>query len=117
MMTPEIGAMQPEFGLEVLSADGRVLVRALGEIDLATAGKVQSTIDELLDHGSATVVVDLQGVTFLDSSGIGALIGCHQRATELGSELWIRIGDSPARRPLELTGALEYLHVELDDKH
>jgi anti-anti-sigma regulatory factor len=64
---------------------------------------------ELLDEGFAHVVIDLRRVTFLDSSGIRALIAAHRRGQTLGARLSIRAGATGSRRALEITRALDYL--------
>ena len=45
-----------------------------GELDIGTAPKLEEAVDRALDDGCREVVLDLGGTTFLDSSGLGALI-------------------------------------------
>jgi anti-sigma B factor antagonist len=99
-------------GLEIRPDRDRVIVCPSGDVDLANAGNVEETIVELLERGFASVVVDLRGVTFLDSSGIRALIVAHNRAHELGARMPIILGGRCTRRPLEITGVLGYLDVD-----
>jgi anti-sigma B factor antagonist len=101
--------MDSDFSIDVSPDRERVFVRAAGEIDLATAGKLEEAITELLDRGFRHVVVDMRKVTFLDSTGIRTLIACHNRAHGVDARMPVLIGNSPARRPLEITGVLEYL--------
>ena len=89
----------------------RVTVRAVGEIDLATAADLEDPLSELLDRGFGHVVLDLQGVTFMDSSGVRVLISAHQHAEVLGAALSIVVGMSRIRQTLELSGAIDYLGV------
>jgi anti-anti-sigma factor len=89
----------------------RVTVRAAGEIDLATAPEVEGPLLELLDNGFRHVVLDLQRVTFMDSSGVRVLITAHQRAQDLDAGLSILVGTSRVRQTLELSGAIDYLAV------
>jgi len=55
--------------------DGRAIVAVGGEIDVYTAPKLRDQITELVGHGSYHIVVDLEAVEFLDSTGLGVLVG------------------------------------------
>jgi anti-sigma B factor antagonist len=104
-----VASMNSDFSIDVSPDRERVFVRPAGEIDLATAGKLEEAITELLDRGFRHVVLDIRKVTFLDSTGIRTLIACHNRALRMDARMPVLVGDSPARRPLEITGVLEYL--------
>jgi anti-sigma B factor antagonist len=69
--------------------DGITVVRCVGEIDVATAPRMRDRIARLQVDGPARVVVDLSEVTFIDSLGLGALIGVHKRARVLQGSLVI----------------------------
>ncbi len=59
-----------------------------GEIDLATAPRLREHVVRLVtEHAGRPVVVDLTGVTFCDSLGLGVLVGAQRRARSLGGEL------------------------------
>ncbi len=60
------------------------MVAARGEVDVATAPALRAAVDEALDRGPADVVVDLPGVTFIDSTGLGVLIGARRRCLDAG---------------------------------
>ncbi|MBO0746299.1 MAG: STAS domain-containing protein [Candidatus Dormibacteraeota bacterium] len=98
--------------LEIKPDRDRVIVCPAGEIDLANASTLQETVVELLERGFGCVVIDLRGVTFLDSSGIRALILSHNRAQELGARTPVILGGPCTRRPLEITGVLDYLDID-----
>ena len=102
----------PDFGLEVTTDHERVIVRVSGEVDLATAGALETGIIDHLDRRDARIVVDVRAVSFIDSSGIGALIAADQRARELHASVSFIIGDGQTRRVLELTGLIDYLQTE-----
>ena len=97
--------------VEIAPDRERVTVRVVGEIDLATAPEIERPVVELLDSGFEHVVLDLHGVTFMDSSGIRVLISTHQHAEARGARLSITIGTSRIRQTLELSGAFDYLAV------
>jgi anti-sigma B factor antagonist len=61
--------------LTTREADGKTIVAVGGEIDVYTAPKLRDKITELVGQGSYRLVVDMQQVEFLDSTGLGVLVG------------------------------------------
>jgi anti-anti-sigma factor len=101
-----------KFHVEIEPDRQRVIVRPVGDVDLASATDVELPLFELLDRGFAHVVVDLRRVTFLDSSGIRMLVNAHKHAEQLGARVSVRLGGEASRRALEITGMLDYLDIE-----
>jgi anti-sigma B factor antagonist len=66
--------------------------RLTGEIDTYTVPEVRAAFDELAVAGGGTVVVDLREVTFMDSSGLGAIIGLFHRVQAAGARLQLVCG-------------------------
>lgn len=60
-----------------------------GEIDVYTAPKLKAELVATIESGCANVVVDLEGVTFIDSSGLGVLVSALRRARERGGAVRI----------------------------
>ena len=87
---------------------GVIVVR--GEIDAATA----SMLDEALEGVRGTVVLDLGGVTFMDSSAVRVLLRHHQRREDAGAELVLIELSRSVRRVLEAAGVAEYLGLTCD---
>jgi anti-sigma B factor antagonist len=91
--------------------DGHTLVFVLkGSFDIATAPSVRAALTDASD-GKQDVIVDLTGLEFLDSTGLGALIGAHRRASEKGGFLRLIVGDGPILRLLNITGLIRVLAV------
>jgi len=61
--------------LTTREADGKTIVAVGGEIDVYTAPKLRDKITELVAGGAYDLVVDMQEVEFLDSTGLGVLVG------------------------------------------
>jgi anti-sigma B factor antagonist len=68
-----------ELGLDVSKAGDYAVVDVKGEIDVYTAPKLREKLIELVSEGSHNVVVNLEGVDFLDSTGLGVLVGALKR--------------------------------------
>lgn len=61
--------------LSTREVGGRTVVAVGGEIDVYTAPKLRDTITELVAAGTYDIVIDMEGVEFLDSTGLGVLVG------------------------------------------
>ena len=68
--------------VDVRNQAGAVLVQVDGELDLASAPLLESHIDSAEVAAAETVVLDLRGVQFIDSTGLRAIFGAHSRARE-----------------------------------
>jgi anti-sigma B factor antagonist len=82
---------------------GFVVVAAAGEIDISTVTRLRERLFELADAGRP-LIVDLERVTFIDSAGLGALIGADRRAAAHGGRLHAVCGRPQTRKLLTLTG-------------
>jgi anti-sigma B factor antagonist len=81
---------------------GVVIAAVTGDVDISTVAQLRECLFELADGG--TLIVDLNRVTFIDSSGLGALVGAARRAAAHGGSLHAVSARPPTRRLLWLTG-------------
>lgn len=79
------------------------VARLDGDVDIATAPKVREQLIALLTDRSPFVVVDLDGVGFLDSTGLGVIVGVLKRARTLGGDLRLVCSQPTVRRVFEIT--------------
>jgi len=89
-----------------------VRVTTSGEIDSSSAPQLRAELEEILDAGAGELVVDLDGVTFLDSAGLCALAGVHRRTVSEGVRLRVLASSRAVIRPLQITGLWDLLGVE-----
>jgi anti-sigma B factor antagonist len=68
--------------------DYRILIPH-GDLDVYTVGSLRDAIGQMIEEQTTRVVVDLDGVPFMDSSGLGALMGGVRRLREAGGDLAI----------------------------
>ncbi len=87
-----------------------------GEIDIYTTPDVQAALQEIEVAPGGVVVVDLREVTFLDSSGIGAVIGLHRRAARHGGHVRV-VCVGAILRLVRLMHLDEVLEVVTDLEH
>ena len=65
--------------IAVEEKDDVMVLRLDGEVDVYTAPKLKSRLIDLVDQGKFKIIVDLEKVVFMDSSGLGVLVGCLKR--------------------------------------
>ena len=75
-----------------------------GEVDVFTAPKLREKIIALLDGGSDHLVVNLEKVLFMDSTGLGVLVGGLKRVKEKNGELALAGAQGTVLRVLSVTG-------------
>jgi anti-sigma B factor antagonist len=90
--------------VETSERDGWTVVTARGQLDVATAPGFRQDLVEAQYGGSTRVVVDLDGVEFLDSMGLGVLVGALKRARTHDGELVLACSRARLRNLFELTG-------------
>lgn len=88
-----------------------VVYRLKGSLDVATSPSVRAALLEAANAGKHEIVVDLTKLQFLDSTGLGALIGAHRRACEHGGRVRLIISDGPISRLLNITGLMRIFAV------
>ena len=81
-----------------------IVVAGRGEVDIATAPKLREKLVELASQGAKQVVVDLDGVEFLDSTGLGVLIGGMKRLRGLEGDLTLVCTQPRILKVFEITG-------------
>ncbi len=64
-----------DLSLETRQENGHIIIEVGGEIDVYTAPKLRDKMTELVDAGEYNLIVDLEKVDFLDSTGLGVLVG------------------------------------------
>lgn len=89
--------------------NGVAIVQPTDRIDTYTAREFKDRISAAIDSGSRWLVVDLSAVTFLDSTGLGALVTNMKRAQELGGDLRLAQVPQNVRMMIELTSLQSYL--------
>lgn len=90
----------PQLLLETTRIGTHDVIVAAGEIDLASAPRVESAIEQFAGQ---EVVLDLRGVEFMDSAGLKVLLNQRSRLEDSGGALRLVVGEGAVIRLLELT--------------
>jgi anti-sigma B factor antagonist len=93
-----------DLSVSAREVDGWAVLDVEGEVDMFTAPKLRERLVQLVDEGKHRIVVNLQGVSFIDSMGLGTLVGGLKRVKEHQGTLALVCTDRPVMRVLTITG-------------
>jgi len=89
-----------------------LLVSVAGELDLDTAPRMRTLIDARLSHtGARHLLLDMSGVSFLDSSGLGAILGRYRTVSASGGAMGIAGARTAVKRVLRLSGVSQIIRM------
>lgn len=96
----------PAFQAEIDElGNGVVVLRVVGELDQATVPALRTALDPVVDDRDESLLLDLSGCEFLDSSGLAAFVSARERVTVDGARRFaVCCPDNQVRKLLELTG-------------
>lgn len=102
---------------EIQQTETQPVLAVTGEIDIYTAPQFSQAVVRLISDGTVHVVVDMSGVTYMDSSGFSSLLSATKRLRPGGGALHL-VGARPTvQRMLHLTrlDAVIYLHTSMEE--
>ena len=91
--------------------EGVAVIALSGEADVYTSPRIKQEIVDLLNNGTHKLVVDLTGVEYLDSTGLGVLIGGLKRARERDGDLKLVCDNVRILRIFEITGLTKIFDI------
>lgn len=91
--------------------NGKTLVGVDGEVDVSNAAQLREELERALAGESTAVTIDLSRVPYIDSTGIGVLVGAAHKAKDKGTELVVLRPQSNVARVLGLLGVSGELNV------
>jgi len=92
-----------ELSLAIRAVAEHSVLEVGGEVDVYTAPKLRERLNELIDGGVRSIVVDLNRVEFLDSTGLGVLVGAHRRLRPLGGKCVLVCDREPLLKIFRIT--------------
>lgn len=106
-----------DLSIHVYTLDGMQVFELTGSLDIATSPTVRAALTDASERGDHKLIVDLHKVDFLDSTGLGALIGAQRRAKEFDGDVRLVAKEGQILRLLRITGLLKVFRVyaTLDD--
>jgi anti-sigma B factor antagonist len=99
------------FSASVVAHDGETSVVLTGELDMASSPDLADVLETLVASGPAELVIDLSGLSFIDSSGLAVLVATQNALAEKGRHLSVHSARRHALRVFEIAGLGEFLDV------
>lgn len=106
-----------DLGLDVSEENGFTVLAVRGEVDVYTAPRLREKLVELVTQGKHQIVVDLEGVEFLDSTGLGVLVGGLKRVRSHEGDLALVCTQHRILKVFEITGLTKVfsIHDSVED--
>ncbi|MDD2485310.1 MAG: STAS domain-containing protein [bacterium] len=99
--------------VEVISVDEVIAVVEIGgEMDVFTSPAIKKKVTEVIDSGRRFIIMDLGGVTYIDSTGLGLLISILKRVREKEGDLKIVGVTKQVQKVLDITGLNKILEIK-----
>jgi anti-sigma B factor antagonist len=102
--TDEGATAAMDLGLDVQERDGFAVLAVSGEVDVATVPRLREQLHGLVAQGSNQIIVNLDAVDFLDSTGLGVLVGALKRVRSNDGDLYLVCTQPRIRKVFEVTG-------------
>jgi len=94
----------------------KLWVQVAGDVDLSAAPRFRTELDKNLDQSKLRhLVLDFSQVTFIDSSGLGVILGRYKRLTEIGGDITVVGVNAQIGKILELSGLSRIMEIKRDD--
>jgi len=100
-----------DFDVSVSHADGVAIVQVTGDLDCYTAPQLREALLGLVAEGSNQVVLDVGRSSFIDSTGLGVLVGGLRRFRQEGGDMVLRSPTSTTITLLEVTGVIKLFEI------
>ena len=104
-------AVQDQLLIGVRLYKGRAVLSLRGELDLASAPLLQAEIESSQISSAAMLVLDLQELKFIDSTGLRVLLAAHESSRERGQQFAVTRGSPQVQRLLSITGVGEHIRI------
>ena len=106
-----MGRTGMDLGLDTEEHNGFTVLAVQGEVDVYTAPQLREQLISLVDAGKRNIVVNLEGVEFLDSTGLGVLVGGLKRVRSAGGDLSLVCTQRRILKVLEITGLTKVFSI------
>jgi anti-sigma B factor antagonist len=93
-----------KFRIEEVAIGSAAMVSLYGELDIQSQDQVAAGLSRALDRHPAALAADLRGLTFMDSTGVHALLDAEARCREQGTAFFIIRGTGAVDRVLSVLG-------------
>ncbi|MBI2842442.1 MAG: STAS domain-containing protein [Armatimonadetes bacterium] len=96
--------MEMDLQISTKTLEGIPVIGLSGEVDAYTCSRFRDTMIDVIEEGNANIVVSMKDVEYIDSSGLGTLVGGLKRASEKGGKIAVVCSSPQIRKVFEITG-------------
>jgi len=96
--------MEMDLQINVRNNGSVPIIDLTGEVDAYTSARFREAMVDLIETGAAHLIISMMKVEYIDSSGLGALVGGLKRSTERGGRIVIVCDNPQIRKVFEITG-------------
>lgn len=90
--------------------DGAIIIKLAGDLDLAAAPEFRSGLEDVVNRPDVTLVLDVEDLTYIDSTGIGIIVSVVKVRDELNAPFIVRNIPAGIRRLFDMTGISRFLN-------
>jgi anti-sigma B factor antagonist len=101
---------------ELTAEDGGRLLALVGELDIASVDVLNAAVERARGDGAPSITLDLRELSFIDSTGLAAIVLASRRCDKDGLELSLIPGSPSTQRLFEMTGLLDVLPFRASDQ-
>lgn len=91
---------------------GISFVKVLGEVDVSCADELRTCISRVMEHEGKGILIDVADMPYIDSTGIGVLVGAAHRGAEAGTTVRVANPQRNVRRVLDMLGVVHELGID-----
>lgn len=96
--------MEMDLQIRVREHNGVPVIELTGEVDAYTCSRFRESMIEVIEDGGTSLIVSMKNVEYIDSSGLGTLVGGLKRVSERSGKIAIVCKNSQIRKVFEITG-------------
>ena len=96
--------MEMDLQINIRSGTDVTIMDLSGEVDAYTSARFREQMVELIENGAVNLIISMDKVEYIDSSGLGALVGGLKRASEREGRIVIVCNNPQVRKVFEITG-------------
>jgi anti-sigma B factor antagonist len=100
-----------DFEVRGPSPDGQVVIDLRGEVDVYNAPRLRNELARVVQEGGLDIVLDVEGLDFVDVTGLGVIIAAAKRIGDAGGHVTLRAPTRAVRRIVDLTQQQHFLTV------
>ncbi|MFT4413251.1 anti-sigma F factor antagonist [Fredinandcohnia humi] len=103
-------------GIELEVRQNVLLIRLTGELDHHTAEELRLKVTDMIESNQINhILLNLEKLAFMDSSGLGVILGRYKQIKNLGGEMVVCSISAPVQRLFEMSGLFKIIRLESDE--